>query len=113
MKTLKSWTKTSDGLPEIGEPVQACYLTRLGKLKVIRAMWISKNTIEAFAESDIGEYDEKTDTYYNPEGWYECIDNWDDYCSVMVDEGPVLYWTPLSIPPDVNRESLESGNNEQ
>ena len=24
-------------------------------------------------KSEIGEYDEETDTYYDPEGWYEAL----------------------------------------
>ena len=32
-------------------------------------------------------------------GWYECIDNWDDYTEVAIHEGEPTHWMPLPAPP--------------
>jgi hypothetical protein len=40
------------------------------------------------------------DTFYVPEGWYECIDNWDDFTSILINEGVIDYVMPLPKPPE-------------
>lgn len=103
-----AWTKVSDGLPKSGVTVLACYRNSLGNLRRIRAHWIAAKTEESNGDYDeFFEYDEETDTYYAPEGWYECIDNWGDYSSVRVCEGEVTHWMPLPPAPD---EQLRSKN---
>lgn len=32
-------------------------------------------------------------------GWYECINNWDDYTEVAIHEGEPSHWMPLPAPP--------------
>ncbi len=62
------WVKLPGQLPEPGKPV----LLDIGKKFPIRAMWAAKHTVQsADDDTDRGEYDEATDTYYCPEGWYE------------------------------------------
>ena len=69
-----------------------------GKLGVIRAAWVAAKTEESSPESDIGEYDEATDTYYDPEGWYEQISHWDEIAAAGVNGATIVAWMPL---PDV------------
>jgi len=94
-----AWVPVSERLPDSGVTVLACYISRAGQLRRIRAEWIAAKTQESGAESDIGEYDEATDTYYEPEGWYERIDNWDDYSAVAVTQGEVTHWMRLPAAP--------------
>lgn len=62
------WIALPGTLPEPGTPV----LLDIGKKYPIRAMWAAKHTVEAADDdTDWGEYDEATDAYYCPEGWYE------------------------------------------
>lgn len=62
------WIALPGTLPEPGVPV----LLDIGKKYPIRAMWAAKHTVEAADDdTDWGEYDEATETYYCPEGWYE------------------------------------------
>lgn len=93
------WTPIADGLPASGRTVLACYTNRVGNVRRIRAHWVAAKTSEASDESEFSEYDEDTDTYYSPEGWYENIDNWGDYSSVFVCEGEVTHWMPLPDAP--------------
>jgi hypothetical protein len=46
-----------------------------------------------------GDYDEDEDEYYWPEGWYELIDNWEDYSAVRI-HYDVTHWTPLPDGPE-------------
>ena len=95
-----AWTPVAEALPKSGVKVLACYRNRLGNLRRIRAMWTAAKTEEADGDAEACiEYDEAADTYYVTEGWYECIDNWDDYSSVAVTEGEVTHWMPLPQPP--------------
>lgn len=96
---VPQWVPVSERLPESGQIVLACYTNRAGNVRRIRAQWVAAKTSEYVGDGDFGEYDEATDTYYDPEGWYECIDNWDDYSSVMVREGDITDWQPLAAAP--------------
>lgn len=96
---LGAWTPTALCLPNSGVPVLACYKNALGNWRRIRACWVAAKTEESGSESEIGEYDEATETYYDPEGWYEQIDNWDTYSGVAVHQGEITHWMPMPDPP--------------
>lgn len=92
------WIPVTERLPASGVEVLACYRS-LGGWHIIRAHWAAANTVESGSESDIGEYDEATDQYYDPQGWYEQIDNWDTYSRVTVIQGEISHWMPMPAPP--------------
>jgi hypothetical protein len=95
------WVPVAERRPPSGQVVLACYMNRAGRLRRIRAQWIAAKSREANSDdSDIGVYDEATDTFYDPEGWYERIDNWGDYSAVMVCEGEPTHWMPLPPAPE-------------
>ena len=94
------WIPVTERLPESGRAVLACYQNRAGQWRRICAEWIQARTQECSVEADIGqEYDEEADCYWTPEGWYERIDNWDEYTSVAVTESEPSHWMPLPAPP--------------
>ena len=101
MEGLGGWVPVAKRLPDSGRTVLACYRNEIGNWRRIRAIWVAANTAESSAESEIGEYDEASDTYYDPQGWYEQIDNWDDYSAVAVHQGEVTHWMLLPEPPNV------------
>ena len=83
------WTALPGALPEPGVPV----LLDIGKKYPIRALWAAKHTVEAADDdTDWAEYDEATETYYCPEGWYE----WNEFEEThwAVNETPGA-WAPL------------------
>ena len=52
-----------------------------------------------FADDEcVVEYNEETDEYYLHEGWYENINNWDDYSSIAIAD-TVTHWMPLPEAP--------------
>ena len=88
----EGWTKLPGQLPEPGMPV----LLDIGKKYPIRALWAAKNTVRVGTDvDDWGEYDEETDEYYCPEGWYE----WNEHEEVhwAVSETPRA-WSELPQP---------------
>ena len=87
-----SWISVDERLPEPGNPV----LLDIGKKYPIRALWAAKNTVRVGTDvDDWGEYDEETDEYYCPEGWYE----WNEHEEVhwAVSETPRA-WRELPPP---------------
>lgn len=94
-----AWVACAERMPASGVTVLACYTNSAGNVRRIRAEWVAAKTIESDADSEISEYDEATDCYYDPEGWYEKIDNWGDYSSVAVVEGEITHWMPLPAAP--------------
>jgi hypothetical protein len=96
----EKWISVDERLPESGRPVLATYLNRCGKPRRIRAEWMAAKTLEVAPDDDsISEYDDDTDAFYLPQGWYEIIDNWDDFRTIVVTEGEVSHWMPLPAPP--------------
>ena len=94
------WIPVAERMPDSGCVVLACYRNSAGNLRRIRAEWVAAKTQESGGDSDIGEYDEATDTYYDPQGWYERIDNWDDgFSAVGVSQGEVTHWMHLPDAP--------------
>ena len=88
----EGWTRLPGTLPEPGMPV----LLDIGKRFAIRALWAEKHTVRVGTDvDDWGEYDEETDEYYCPEGWYE----WNEHEDVhwAVSETPRA-WSELPQP---------------
>ena len=94
------WIDASERIPSAGCVVLAAYKNQFGLWRRIRAEWVAAKTQEADIEYEDAEYDEATDTYYTPEGWYERINNWEDYSLVKVYEGEPSHWQPLPEPPE-------------
>lgn len=98
-EVLGAWVPVAERLPAAGQTVLACYRNSANNVRRIRAHWIAAKTEESSGDNDFGEYDEATDTYWTPEGWYEQIDNWGDYSAVKVCEGEPTHWMPMPAPP--------------
>lgn len=89
------WIAVGEALPGPGKPV----LVACGK-HCLRAAHAPHLTLSCDDWGDFnddgGDYDEATDTYYWPEGWYE----W-NHCEEthwLLDEAPT-YWMPLPKTP--------------
>jgi hypothetical protein len=96
-----AWTAVADEMPTPGVTVLAYYTNCVGSGRRIRAVWVPAKFEEADPEQDNVEYDEEKDCYFTPEGWYEQIDNWDDYTACAVHEGKISHWMPLPPPPQL------------
>jgi len=75
--------------PKDGRKIIVAYVNRNGKPRTVMARWL---TDERAAEMD-------TDGVGLEGGWYECIDNWDDYTEVAIHEGEPANWMPLPKGP--------------
>ena len=93
-----SWISVDARLPEPNTPV----LLDIGKKFTIRALWAEKHTVRVGTDvDDWGEYDEETDEYYCPEGWYE----WNEHEEVhwAVSETPRAWRELPPTPPRRHR----------
>lgn len=75
--------------PKTGKKVILFYLNRNNFPRTVMARWL---TDDEAAETD-------TDCVGLEGGWYECIDNWDDYTEVSIHEGEPTHWMPLPSYP--------------
>lgn len=100
--TRSGWVSVDERLPEPDVVVLAAYKNLHGKWRRIRAVYIPAKTRELHYDYDEleGVYDEESDTYYWEEGWYEAIDNWDEFAYITVSGGKVTHWMPLPTPPE-------------
>lgn len=98
------WVPVTERMPESERTVLAYYLNSHGKGRRIRAEYIAaktKGADDGWDSDSTADYDEATDQYYWPAGWYEVIDNWDDLTHMAIHEGDVTHWMPLPAAPAI------------
>lgn len=77
------------------------------KQSVIKAFQCDQYDIKSGDQNDNSEYCEADDTYYIPGGWYEVIENWEDWGSIAV-FGDVTDWMPVpSLPIKGKKRKLK------
>lgn len=87
------WTPITEAMPNNGQNVLLSCERYNGKPYTIIGAWVPQY-FDDNCDPDNSEYCEAKDSFYVPEGWYEAIYNWDDYCSVAVHDN-VTHWMPL------------------
>ena len=87
--------------PRDGTRMLVAYQTPYKKWRRVVAFYAPKLAIETNIDDDGDwhEYDEANDRYCLPEGWYECIENWDGYSSVHMAGVEPTHWMPIPPPP--------------
>lgn len=95
---MSDWRRVSDEMPPDGRTVLAYFTNGLGKGRRIRATYYGARQLPVNDDTDIDEqdYDEATDTYFCPAGWYE-TNEYEDVSWRVAD--PVTHWMPLPDPP--------------
>lgn len=89
------WISVDERLPEQDDQVLATYKNKAGKRLSIIGSYVRRWTEESYEDDNYDEYSEEKDGYYLVEGWYEQQDNWDEYSSIFVNNGPVTHWMEL------------------
>lgn len=92
-----TWINVKEALPD--RKVLATYKNSSGMGRIVVAVFIKRHTEEVFPDDYSDplncEYCDDDDCHYIIEGWYECIDNWEMYSSIVINEGVVTHWMPL------------------
>lgn len=100
---LPTWTPVESAMPATGKKVLATYLNCLGNRRIVIATWIKAKTQKSVwdwdDEESCDEYDEEAQEFYVKEGWYECIENHEEYGMFKIYEGEVTHWTTMPLPP--------------
>ena len=78
-----------DSAPQTGRKVILFYLNRNNLPRTVMARWLTDEQAADTDGDDVGLEG----------GWYECIDNWDDYTQVAIHEGEPSHWMRLPDPP--------------
>jgi len=88
-----------ESAPKTGRKVILFYKNRLNVGRTVIARWLTDEQATEIDGDDVGLEG----------GWYECIDNWDDYTEVAIHEGEPSHWMPLPAPPiEALRQALET-----
>lgn len=99
---MSEWVRADEWLPKENKAVLLIQKTGYKDNRVmVVGRWVKEKTIEVFDDPDnFLEYCEDSDSFYIPEGWYEDIQNWDDYEFVKIPGGYVTHWMPLPDEPE-------------
>ncbi len=92
------WISASVLLPD--KNCLAFYKNSFGKNRIVKAFYAKKFQLEQSPDNSYQDYNEETDTYFLPEGWYETIDNWPDFSYIEITEGEVTHWMVLPDAPE-------------
>ena len=104
---MDSWIPVAQALPDTTKKVLAAYLNKLGNRRIVIANWVQARTQKSELgdeELSITEYDESSDEFFLKEGWYECVENCEEYSMWWIYEGEVTHWMPL--PPSPSEENF-------
>lgn len=99
-RELNGWVSV-ETKPEPGKDVLLYYKNLHDEGRTVKAFYVPAFHIEACGEEDDLEcdYDEAADQYYIPAGWYECVDNWDEFSFLLITGATLIAWQPLPQPP--------------
>ena len=76
--------------PKDGRKVILHYRNRNNVPRNVLARWFTAEWAEEIDGDGVGL----------AAGWYEHIDNWDDYTDIAIKEGDPSHWMPLPPPPE-------------
>ena len=98
------WISVKDKLPPHGVNVLVAYVNDWGKNRIVIGHYLERWREESYCDECSDEYSEELDNYFLKQGWYENLDNWGDYSSVVIHEGEVSHWAEL--PPFPNGKEV-------
>jgi hypothetical protein len=75
--------------PKDGKKIILYYKNRNNFGRTVMGCWVTEEQANETDTDDVGL----------EAGWYEQIDNWDDYSQIAIHEGEPTHWMPLPKPP--------------
>ena len=98
----QQWISVADEMPKSNKPVFNFYRNVLSKSRTVVGFYCGhhERSTENYGDFDEGgDWSDDGEVKYWPAGWYECVENWDDYSAVAIYEGVPTHWMPLPEPP--------------
>ena len=102
---ISDWIPCTEKLPEIEREVEITYIREhylTGEKLYLTARafyadgtYTTEDSAYSWEEADDWEYDEKTDSYKIPEGWFESVSFAERFEAVDM---PVIAWRPVAKP---------------
>lgn len=97
----RDWISVTTGLPETTEPVMAALLDFTGAPRRVIARYIPSGPVDDPGDLPDAEFNEETELYFIPGGWY--VDTPDSDTEYAL--SGVEYWTLLPELPPLSRGS--------
>ena len=94
---IPNWISVNHEMPK-GKCLVS-YKNDAGNRITVCGAYYPKYCLESACNDEGHDYFEEDNNYYCSEGWYESIDNWDDYTQVHI-AYQVTHWTLLPNPPE-------------
>lgn len=100
------WVSVKQRLPEKEQEVLLLCQTNRGYKYQCIGFYIPEGTFRDDTDIDwdeevCDEYDEERGDYLVNSGWYEAVNNWDEYRAIWIAD-KVTHWMPLPEPPEGN-----------
>tara|TARA_R110000868_G_scaffold2590_3_gene18598 strand:- start:2629 stop:3081 length:453 start_codon:yes stop_codon:yes gene_type:complete len=96
------WVPVSERLPPPNQKVLVHYTNAVGKGRTVCGFHCGekeRDSEDYGGFEDGGDWSDDGEHFYWPAGWYEEIDNWEDYSAVAICYGEPTHWRPLPEPP--------------
>lgn len=100
---MSAWAYVEDGIPDNGVSVLVTFTDRGGRRRATVATLYGEQELESVDQDDRcgGVYDEDTDKYWAPPGWYETPWSAEEVYPL---DGVVVAWRPLTVAPEKDGE---------
>lgn len=99
---VAQWVPVSERLPPPNQTVLVHYTNAAGKWRTVCGFHCGEKERDCDYYGNFEEgadWSEDGEVCYWPAGWYEELDNWEDYSAVAICYGEPTHWMPLPEPP--------------
>lgn len=85
-----------ENAPKDGKSLLIKFKNEGGNERVVIGFWVARFSMEDTSdEYEFGEFNEETEMYYWPQGWYESYECHNEYSAGIVTESSIAGWQPL------------------
>jgi len=94
---MSNWISVNESLPKSEERVLTRFQVDNGNVVLMIGFYAHKFEVPHDPDDLKLDYDEEKDQHYLTEGWYEEIQNWDEFGFLRVEFGEVTHWKRIEL----------------